>query len=268
MLTAILAGAPFDENQTAAIKRDFFRDGFRLVPEVLSAPEVASLRDAVDELFADEKWKASDNVYNPIIAARLFETNPIFQDMLTREPLISLAENILGEDCHLIAQNIVRNPPGQAIDTFHMDDPVMFPIAPGMERHDPRLQMPVNILTYQIPLTDIPSLEYGPTEYVPGSHYAGREPDDPKNPSFEGRGAVPVLCSAGDVYLHNSQCWHRGMPNTSDRTRYLFQVGYARRWVSQRLFPFVNYQIPAHVLDRADERRKRVLGIHPKGNYG
>jgi ectoine hydroxylase-related dioxygenase (phytanoyl-CoA dioxygenase family) len=188
--------------------------------------------------------------------------------MLTREPIISLMENLLGPDCHLIAQNAVRNAPGQAIDTFHADDLVMFPIGDDSKRHDPSLTMPVFICTVQIPLTDIPSVEYGPTQFVPGSHYSGRQPNDPYNPSFEGREPVSILCKAGDIYLHNGQCWHRGAPNTSDRTRYLLQLAYGMRWVSQRFYPFVNYQLPPDVLERADDRRKRVLGDHSKGAYG
>ncbi|MCA9002000.1 MAG: hypothetical protein KDB61_08760, partial [Planctomycetes bacterium] len=69
-------------------------------------------------------------------------------------------------------------------------------------------------------------------------------------------------------YLHNGQCWHRGSPNRSDRTRYMFQLSYAKRWVSQRFHPFVNYELPARVVARADERRRRVLGMHPMGDYG
>jgi ectoine hydroxylase-related dioxygenase (phytanoyl-CoA dioxygenase family) len=181
--------------------------------------------------------------------------------MLTREPIISLVESILGANCHLIAQNAVRNAPGQAIDTFHADDLVIAPLPPEIARHDPRVSLPLFLMTVQIPLTDIPSIEFGPTEYVPGSHYSGREPNDPQSPSFEGRGPVPVFCKAG-------QCWHRGAPNTSTRTRYLFQLSYGMRYVSQRFYPFVNYQLPQHVLDNADERRKRVLGFHSKGAYG
>ena len=69
-------------------------------------------------------------------------------------------------------------------------------------------------------------------------------------------------------YLHNGQCWHRGAPNTSNRTRYLLQLAYGMRFISQRFYPFVNYHLPQHVFDRADDRCKRVLGFHPKGAYG
>lgn len=260
--------APYSTDQLATFQRDFARDGFLHLPGVLAPSEVAALKAAVDRVFAEERWKDTDNLYASYVAVRLFETDPACEDMLTREPIIGLAESILGADCHLVAQNVVRNAPGEAIDCFHVDDALMFPVGDGMERHDPRLTMPIHLITFQIPLTDIPALEYGPSEYVPGSHYAGRHPNDQKHPRFETRGPVAVLCKAGDIYLHNGQCWHRGAPNTSDRTRYLFQMTYGRRWVAQRFYPFVNYQLPPHVLERADERRKRVLGIHPKGAYG
>lgn len=269
MSSAIIGDAPaYEPQQVALFKERFSRDGFLHIPGVLAPQEVEALKAAIDRVFSEDKWKNTDNRYGDFVAVRLFETDPVFEEMLTREPIIGLIESILGPDCHLIAQNAVRNAPGQAIDHFHVDDLLILPAAEGVERHDARLTMPIFICTVQIPLTDIDSLEYGPSEYVPGSHYSGRQPNDTKNPSFEGRGPVPILCRAGDIYLHNGQCWHRGAPNTSDRTRYLFQLSYGMRWVSQRFYPFVNYQMPQEILDRADQRRQRVLGVHPKGAYG
>lgn len=267
MNSPIIQDAPaYTPGQIASLKAEFYRDGYRHIPAVLSPQEVAALKHGIDRVFTDERW--SNNRYGPIVAVRLFETDAIFEDMLTREPIIGLVESILGPDCHLIAQNAVRNPPGSAIDTFHADEEPIFPVADGMDRHDPRLIMPVLILTVQIPLTDIPGDDYGPTQYVPGSHYSGRQPNDTSKPLFEGRGPVSILSKAGDIYLHNGQCWHRGAPNTSERTRYLLQLHYGTRNVAQRFYPFVNYRLPEHILARADERRKRVLGLHRKGAYG
>lgn len=261
---------PFSPEESSRILDDFRRDGFRRIPQVLSPELVTELRAAVDRVFDDPRFDDTHNRYSDFIAVRLFETAPVFEAMLDREPIISLIEQILGPNCHLIAQNVVRNRPGQALDFWHADDLVMFPVAEGMDGHDPRLEMPVFICTVQIPLTDIPAPEYGPTEYVPGSQYAGRQPvaDPAVVPEFHGRGPVPVFCQAGDIYLHNGQCWHRGTPNTSEQVRYLFQLSYGMRWVSQRFYPFVNYQLPAGVLERAGERRRRILGFHPKGAYG
>jgi len=269
MSTAIVQDAqPYSAEQIAQFKSDFFRDGYLLLPGVLTGGEIEALKAGINRVLEDPKWQTTDNVYGSYIGVRLFETDPVFEDMLAREPIISLIEDILGPDCHLIAENAVRNAPGQAIDTFHVDDPVMFPAGPDGKRHDPSLTMPLFVCTVQMPLTDIPSVEYGPTQFVPGSHYSGREPNDLYNPSFEGQEPVSILCKAGDIYLHNGQCWHRGAPNTSDRTRYLLQLAYGKRWVSQRFYPFVNYQLPQGVFERADDRRKRVLGFHPKGAYG
>ncbi len=261
---------PFSREEIAGIGNDFRRDGYALIPNVLGRAEIEALKAAVDRLFANEHFVETDNVYGPFVGVRLFETDPVFLDLLVREPIIGLVESILGADCHLVAQNVVRNEPGQALDSFHADDLVIFPVAEGMERHDPRLTLPVFLMTVQVLLTDVPSVEYGPTQFVPGSHYSGRKPNNIKDPTFEGRKAVSILANAGDIYLHNGQCWHRGAPNTSDRARYLLQLAYGRRFVSQRFYPFMNYKLPDAVMERTtqDERLKRVLGFHEKGDYG
>jgi len=267
MSSVIVSDAPaYSPEEIASYKDQFLRDGFLHIPAILNAEEIMALKAGIDRVFKDERF--ADNRYSEFVAARLFETDRAYEEMLTREPIIGLVESILGPDCHLIAQNVVRNAPGQAIDIYHVDHAVEFPVGPGMERHNERLQMPVFLCMVQILLTDVPSLEYGPSQYIPGSHYAGREPDDLYAPNFEGREPVSIFCKAGDIYLHNGQSWHRGAPNTSDRTRYLLQLSYGQRWVSQRFYPFINYQMPQEILDRADERRKRVLGVHPKGAYG
>ena len=90
-------------------------------------------------------------------------------------------------------------------------------------------------LTVQCALSDIETLEHGPTQFVPGSHYSGRYPPKGEEaPTFAGRGPTSLLCKAGDIYFTNHQCWHRGAPNTSDRTRYVMQLQYAQRWADAR----------------------------------
>jgi ectoine hydroxylase-related dioxygenase (phytanoyl-CoA dioxygenase family) len=94
--------------------------------------------------------------------------------------------------------------------------------------------MPVIWLSVQIPLTDIECVENGPTQFVPGSQYSGRQPENRDDLQFAGRGAISVLCRAGDIYLQNHQCWHRGAPNVSDRTRYVLQLQFGQRWAVRR----------------------------------
>lgn len=258
---------PFSKEKTDAILADFYRDGYVLIPGVLSADECAKGRAIMDREFEKPEHLETDNRRRDHILLRMFELDNYFRDLLVREPMIGLAEAVLGKQCHLMAQNALRTT-DVAIDNFHVDDEVEFPLPDSIARHDPQLQMPVFRMTVQILLSDVPTIEHGPTQFVPTSHYSGRNPDDQKNPEFEGKQAVSMLCKAGDIYLHNGQCWHRGAPNTSGQPRYLLQNGYCRRWVAQRFWPFIHYRMPEHVLEGAGDRLRRVLGEHPKGAYG
>jgi len=247
----------------------FHREGFVHIPGILPA-RAARLRDKIDRFFADERLVASHHRNDDIVMVRMFELDCEFLDLLTAEPFISIAEHLLGEQCHLIAQNVVRNPPGRAIDHFHVDDELQMPLPPELAAFDPRMQMPLHVFTIQILLSDVPDVAHGPTQFVPRSHYSGRIPNDPHAPAWDGSGPQSILGRAGDIYLHNGQCWHRGAPNASDRTRYLLQHAYGRRWVAQRFYPFTGYTLPEHVRGRisTDPRAQRILGHHPKGAYG
>ena len=259
----------FSETKIAAIAEEFNRQGWIHLPGVLSPDEIAQLHAGIERMRCDPTAELMHHgASGGWSFVRLFERERIFRDMLVREPMIGLGEALIGPNCHLIADGAVYNPPGQAISRWHVDDGLYFPLPDDMARHDPRIKMPNLIVNFQMMLTDVPALAYGPTQVVPGSHYAGHPPNDPENPSFEGRGPVSIFCRAGDLYLQHSQLWHRGAPNTSDRRRCLYQFAYGDRRIAPRLYPFLNYHVPDHVLDGADERLLRLFGKHPKGAYG
>lgn len=261
-------GTPFTSQEIEKFLVDFHRDGCVHLGNLLTQEEVAALKQSIDEVFADPKAIEEARQYSPIVSVRLFESRRLFRDMLVREPIVGLMEKLVSPDCHLMASNAVRNGKGQGITSFHVDDVLCFPLPQEIEQFDPRMTIPCLMLNVQVALTDIPSDEFGPTQYVPGSHYSGRHPNDTANPTWQGRKPVSIYCKAGDVYLQHSQVWHRGAPNSSDTTRYLFQLAYARRFISQRFYPFLNYKMPDRVLEGADERLLRLLGKHPKGAYG
>jgi ectoine hydroxylase-related dioxygenase (phytanoyl-CoA dioxygenase family) len=265
--TLIQSAQPFSKEETARIVEQFERDGYIHLGNLLTTEEVQGLRERIDCVFDDPTSEQTHHNLAGWMLIRIFERDNMFRDMLVREPIISLMEAMLGPDCHLINDGVVRNDPGQALSQWHVDDTVYFPISPGMQRHDPRLKMPIFAINVQIALSDVPSDEYGPTQVVPGSHYSGRYPEQ-QNPTFEGQGPVSIYTRAGDVYLQNSQVWHRGAPNTSNRRRYLYQLAYSPRFMSQRFYPYLNYRMPDHVLEGADERLLRVLGKHSIGAWG
>ena len=276
--TPILAGEPFSPKKNQEIVEQFFRDGYVHVPGVLTPGEISALRDKTDELLDDPKLQArfnpnlgdtryvqvkenmSSSEELPFILRNSIELDQIFRDMLVREPIFSLAETVVGKDIKFCGQNVIRNLPGLSIDTWHCDTPPYFPLPDDIKRHDPRVRMPVMWFTVQMALSDIESLEHGPTQYVPGSHYSGQTPNDQEYPEFDGNGPASIFCKAGDIYLQDPMCWHRGAPNTSDRTRYLFQSQYAAHWAYQRFNLYNRVPVAEDALRTSSDKLLNLLG--------
>jgi ectoine hydroxylase-related dioxygenase (phytanoyl-CoA dioxygenase family) len=226
---------PLSEQQLAELAEAFFREGCVVVSGVLSSAEIALLRAKTDEYAANPNTPKKHISYagTTLVLRRCHEMDPVFEALTMSESIRRIAEAALGPEPRFNAMNVIRNEKGQAISRWHVDDVVEFPLPPPIPRFDPRMRMPVFWMTIQIALTDIDSLEHGATQFVPTSHYSGRLPQS-DNPTFEGLGPVAILCKAGDIYLTNHQCWHRGAPNLSDRTRYLMQIQFAQRWADKR----------------------------------
>jgi Phytanoyl-CoA dioxygenase (PhyH) len=227
---------PIKEQETEPFIQAFSRVGCVLITGVLSPADTAMLRAKTDEYATDPDTPAKhiSHAGSTLVLRRCHEMDPLFEALLSHQEIRRIAEAILGRDARFNASNVIRNEPGQAISRWHVDDVVEFPLPPSVPRFDARIQMPVFWMTIQVALSDIESVEHGATQFVPGSHYSGRHPDVSEEPIFEGHGPISVLCKAGDVYLTNHQCWHRGAPNLSNRTRYLMQLQFAQRWADAR----------------------------------
>ena len=277
--TPILAGEPFSPQKNQEIVEQFFRDGYVHIPGVITPREVSALRDKTDEFLDDPELQARSDpslgdrnyvqVWDhktsgqelPFILRNSIELDQVFRDMLVREPILSLAEAVVGKDSKFCGQNSIRNLPGLSIDQWHCDSSeAYFPLPDDIGRHDPRVRMPVMWFTVQFALSDIEAMEHGPTQYVPGSHYSGRTPNNQENPEFDGNGPVSVFSKAGDIYLHDPMCWHRGAPNTSDRTRYLFQSQYAAHWAYLRFNLYNRVPVAEDALRTASDKLLNLLG--------
>jgi ectoine hydroxylase-related dioxygenase (phytanoyl-CoA dioxygenase family) len=252
---------------------EFHREGFLVLPRAISRDEAECLRQGVERAFeaVDDVTAVYGNlgrIWRPL----MFEHGPEFEALVDNPRVLPLLDAILGPQCHLIANSALRTGPGDGISSWHADEEVRFPLPPGMKL-DPAIQMPCYIINLNYYLCDVDEA-LGPTQWVPGSHRSGRAPqpedrDANGDPWYEGRGPYSGVGEAGTAVLWHDQTWHRGAPNrTSDRTRWVQQAPFGRRWVSQRFYPFVNYQLPQGVMDRANPVRRRVLGLHGPGAYG
>jgi ectoine hydroxylase-related dioxygenase (phytanoyl-CoA dioxygenase family) len=236
-MTALLAGEAFSAERNREIADEFSREGCVVVPGVLTPAEVAALRERTDHYYEHREEilpRHVSFVHDAFVLRYGADLDALFRETVTKEPIHSLVAAVLGPNHRFNALNVIRNQPGQAISIWHVDDVVEFPLPPEIPRFDARIRMPVQWFTVQVALSDIDSLEHGPTQYVPGSHYSGRRPISQENLEFEGQGPKSVYCKAGDIYFTNHQAWHRGAPNTSDRIRYVMQLQYAQRWADAR----------------------------------
>lgn len=257
-----------------ATTEQFHRDGYLVIPEALPPAQVERLREGVERAFAEHCPEADlygitmQRIWRP----KMFERGPEFEEVIDNPRMIDFVEAILGADCHLIANSALRTGPGDGIANWHADETVRFP-RPADVPLDPRIPMPCFVLNFNYYLCDVDE-ELGPTQLVPGSQRSGRQPepadrDASGNPVYEGRGPVSATGAAGTAVLWHDQVWHRGAPNRSrDRVRWVQQAPYGRRFIAQRFYPFINYRMPPEVIERANPRRRRLLGVHGPGAYG
>ncbi len=253
------------ESQSEALERD----GYVYFPGVLSAAEIAELRATLDRLEAipesHDRHETPENghpFFHKLIS-NAFNRDPLYLQFLDRSPVFEVAEAAHGEDFHCIGMHGWLTGPGRPDQGLHTD---WLPIRlPTDVRSDPRVKIPIFITTAHYYLNDMYET-LGPTKFVPGSHLSGRSPDGAT--TWNGRGEESILCKAGDVVLFRSEVWHRGTANTSKETRYLLQVHYAMRMITQKYPPYLNrFQFNPSLLKKTTPRQRRLLGDHRPSNY-
>ena len=240
----------------------FHSDGYLCIPSVLPTDMVTELRTDLERILDETGGD---------FCMRMFERSQAAARLFAFDPIAAFAERIIGdaygpegaENVHVIHNNAFRTKPFESqLTAWHPDDPPHYLVTDGNPPTNVRL--PVLFFTANYYLTDVTEVEHGGTVVVPGSHLRGAYAPA----TLEGETGVPCLGPAGTVAIFNNQVWHRGGPNTSDQTRYIVQVTYARRVIGHRYHPYMNYTMPEHVYADADPRLRRLLGFLPVGAYG
>ena len=272
MPTSTTDGLPVDDAQIDQWVEQFHRDGFLFIKNVLPPALVQQLRDDLDAVLGE----ASLNVDSKRLHNCMFETSKANLSLFDLEPIVTFAERLIGEQIHVFHNNSFRTFPGGGISGWHQDDRPHLLVTEGAVPENIRL--PVLFFNASYYLTDMDSIDNGPTQIIPGSHLFGSAPPNARfynegdTHNLEGTEYESMIHSllgpAGSVVMFNNQVWHRGAPNKSDRVRYVTQVGYARRIIGHMYPPFMNYVMPEHVTKDADERLRGLLGFKQSGAYG
>ena len=108
------------------------------------------------------------------LAHRMFETSAANLRLFDMEPMVSLAEAVIGTDCHVIHNNSFISPPGGGLDGWHQDDRPHYIVKDGDAPVN--VHLPVLFFTANYYLTDVIEIEHGGTETIPGSHLFGASP--------------------------------------------------------------------------------------------
>jgi hypothetical protein len=261
----------YERNDTAGQLEGLKRDGFALIPGVMSPDLVAKTRDHIDRLqaFGFDGQGEVDH-YKCV-----FNRNPFWLQFLDHPDVIELSEAALGSDCHSIGMSAWRSHPNktaprdvaQAPRWMHSDWN-FFPVDSELLLSG-RVQLPIMLCTAHFYLSDI-TLDLCPTWVVPGSHLSGTRcqdlPEDARQ-SFNGRKVEPVLCKAGDVLFFRSEIWHSGSMNRTNESRYLLQTHLGQRSIAQRFSPYMDFRFNLEVLAHATPRQRRMMGDHQRAAY-
>ena len=245
------------------------RDGYVFYPNVLSSGEIDLLKISMDRLKPDPNQFDHYDVppKSPFINKAInnvFNRDPVFLSYLDRPEVIDVTEAVHGKDCHVIGMTAWITGPGRPDQGVHADwQPLTLP---EDLMADPRVRIPIYITTAHYYLDDLYE-DLGPTQFIPGSHRAGRVPKKGES-TWNETEPKSIMCKAGDVVQFRSEVWHRGTANTSQQVRYLLQVHYAQRMITQKFPPYLNeFKFNPTILNQATERQKRLMGNHTPSNY-
>ena len=179
--------------------RHFIVNGYVIVNTDLPASFHDFIYERTETVFEKE-----GNPGNNLLP-RIPEIQTVFDDKWVIGGLIS----VLGEDYYMQPHRHPHfNRPKSEGQRMHQDG------GRRWSHHTRRL------LVFYYP-QDTP-IELGPTGIVPGSHYYNTP--DGATVSDE----LPVCGKAGTVAIVNYDLWHRGMPNRTDKNRYMMKFLFAR----------------------------------------
>ena len=217
--------------------------GFTLVPDVLTADQVGSLKDILIRC-AEEAGEA-DHVNRggaSYLVRNLPTLDPVFFPIIDHQTILPILEHFLGESLILGSLNsrIVR--PGDGEQDFHSDIPGYM------------LNLASPVMMNTVWMLDDFSPENGGTRIVPGSHKSGL--DGPPT-GMDVKHVYQPVCAAGSVLVFNGQCWHAGGANSSQQNRHALFAHYRKSMLRFHLDPRDGF--PEDWFERLTPRQRELM---------
>jgi ectoine hydroxylase-related dioxygenase (phytanoyl-CoA dioxygenase family) len=178
--------------------------------------------------------------------------------IITNPFVISILDQLLGEDCTLLYFASDTPMPGSDYQGIHSDEIPLFPEA--------EITLPPAVMAVNIPLVNI-TVENGATDVWPGGTH--RTPETMNRPKLVQETAASmafekVVMNAGDILIRDPRMWHRGTPNNSNEWRPLMALYYNRPWFNRDgVSPKVG--IPQETYDGLSDKGKQLMRLADVG---
>jgi phytanoyl-CoA hydroxylase len=226
------------EEQVAA----FERDGFLAVPRLLSAAEVAALRQRTEQIIMGEVPMPAEFgqfvQIEPALAGQeftgreklaavrkmwqLWKFDPVFRELIYHPAIVGVVESLLGPDLKFFGDQMLLKPPFHGSQKpYHQDSPY-WPVDPPA------------LVTCWIALDDA-TVENGCMRFLPGSHKQGIIPHrhlegthivPEEYGAMDTTGEVSVELKAGGASFHHSCTLHETAANTTPYPRRAHTLAY------------------------------------------
>jgi len=240
----VSAGAGVDPALADADLACVQRDGYVILPDLLSADELAEVKEAVAPLLDRSGRNPFEGHRTQRVYSVLNKTRAC--DRIADHPrVLALLDRLLLPNYLLSMLQVINILPGEQAQMLHTDD-AFYPL--------PRPRKALGAAT--VWAIDDFTANNGATDIIPGSHLWGDQRPEPA-------AREPVVMSAGSCVFFLATLWHGGGANRSAHPRLAVTAQYCEPWLRpQEAFTL---SISRDTVRTVSEDIRRMLGysIHP-----
>lgn len=221
------------------------RDGFVIIPNLLSTSHLKKIRDEVGRL-SGATGRNNFEGRKTLRPYGILGKSRVFDPLLIHDEVVSLLDQLLLPNYLVTATQAIEILPGESPQPFHTDD--SFCRIPRPRQH---------LSVGAIWAIDEFTSENGATVIVPSSH---TWPEDRLPQEGEG---IPCVMPPGSVVVFLGTLWHAGGANVSDQSRMAITFQYCEPYIRQQENQFLS--VPFDVARELPENIQSLLGysIHP-----
>lgn len=267
-------------------KYEFDRQGYLVIPDMLTEEEVSSLAAAVDELekyalasvaeppYREASWggryhheesrgyfaRGSNQHGQTLMVEDFFNADPSFDLLVNHRPTMDAIESVIQGPIRINNSELRIRYPGNST-TAHMGGPTDNKYRYSFSHRGIDAMM-VRVIYF---LHDV-DIANGAFSVVPGTHksnypspYTESVDDEP--------GMIGLEVKAGQGVVFTENLRHGGFTNTSDRARKTLHVGYGPAWMMSQNIATLDepqYVLP-ETLERYDDAQRSLFVIQSPG---